>query len=96
MYWLLTGSHVPTLIPKKESGTGMQINSDEFKGKLRPPIEADPTCPPALSNLVLECVATDPADRPAHMQALLDRLEIAAGQAQRAAKGAVSTPRDAG
>ncbi len=96
MYWLLTGSHVPTLIPKKEAGTGMQINSDEFRGKLRPPIEADPACPPALSNLVLECVATDPADRPAHMQALIDRLEIAAGQAQRAANEAVGTPPDAG
>lgn len=89
MYWLLTGSHVPTLIPRKDAG--MQIRSEDYgRGKLRPPIEADPACPPALSNLVLECVATDPADRPAHMQAMIDRLEIAAGQAKRAAAEAVS------
>lgn len=94
MYWLLTGSHVPTLIPRKETGSGMQIRSEEFSGKLRPPIEADPTCPPALSNLVLECVATDPADRPAHMQAMLDRLEIAALQAKRAEDQAVVTKPD--
>jgi serine/threonine-protein kinase len=94
MYWLLTGSHVPTLIPKKGDITaGMQVRPE---AKLRPPIEVEPSIPPALSNLVLECVATDPADRPSHMQAVIDRVEIAAGQAKRAAAEAVSAKPDGG
>ena len=93
MYWLLTGSHVPTLIPKKgDITTGMALRTDEPGGKLRPPIEVDPTVPPALSNLVLECVATSPADRPAHMQAVIDRVEIAATQARRAAETVSAKP----
>lgn len=85
MYWLLTGTHVPTLIPKKESGSGMNIRSEQFVKDVRPPIEIDPTCPPALSNLIVECVAMDPDRRPDHMQAVMDRVELAAGQARRAA-----------
>lgn len=92
MYWLLTGSHVPTLIPRKDGGAGIQIRSEDVKGKLRPPIEVDPSCPPALSNLVLDCVATDIVDRPAHMQAVIDRLEIAASQAKRAAETVSAKP----
>ena len=94
MYWLLTGSHVPTLIPKKEAG--LAIRSEDHGRSLRPPIEVNPECPPALSNLVIECVATNPADRPAHMQAVIDRLEIAAKQAKRAADEAVGSRPDRG
>lgn len=84
MYWLLTGRHVPTLIPRKDKGAGLQIRSDKPEKKLITPIEANPLCPPALSNLVMECVATDPMDRPQHMQEVMDRVEIAANQARRA------------
>ncbi|MEM9019019.1 MAG: serine/threonine-protein kinase [Planctomycetota bacterium] len=81
MYWMLTGSYVPTLIPKKEAG--IQLKTEDH-GSLRPPIEVDPTVPPALSNLVLDCVQTDPRQRPETMQALIDRMEIAGRQAERA------------
>jgi len=81
MYWMLTGSYVPTLIPKKESGIQLKT---ENHGMLRPPIEVDPTVPPALSNLVLDCVQTDPRQRPDNMQVVLDRMDIAARQAERA------------
>lgn len=81
MYWKLTGSYVPTLIPKKDATVSLR-GSDT--GKLRPPIEVNDQVPPALSNLVLECVATEPKQRPATMQALIDRIGIAASQAQRA------------
>ena len=86
MYWMLTGKHVPTLIPRKDQGSGMKITSEEPTKRLAPPIEIDPSCPPALSNLVLDCVAHNPADRPDHMKAVIGRVEIAAGQAKRAAK----------
>ena len=85
MYWLLTNKHVPTMLPRKDKGEGIQLRSEEAERKtLRPPIEVRPDCPPALSNLVVECVAKDPAERPEHMQAVMDRVEIAAGQAKRA------------
>ncbi|MEM9346635.1 MAG: serine/threonine-protein kinase [Planctomycetota bacterium] len=85
MYWLLTGERVPTMMPRKERGETIQLRSEEAeRGPLAPPIELVPDCPPALSNLVVECVAKDPQDRPDHMQAVMDRVEIAAGQAKRA------------
>ena len=81
MYWMLTGSYVPTLIPKKDAGIQLKT---EGHGLLRPPIEVDPTVPPALSNLVLDCVQTDPRQRPDNMQVVIDRMEIASRQAERA------------
>ncbi|MEM9109420.1 MAG: serine/threonine-protein kinase [Planctomycetota bacterium] len=85
MYWLLTGERVPTMMPRKDRGETIQLRSEEAeRGPLTPPIELVPDCPPALSNLVVECVAKDPQDRPDHMQAVMDRVEIAAGQAKRA------------
>ena len=84
MYWLLTGQRVPTMMPRKDRGETVQLRTEEAERPLSPPIELVPACPPALSNLILECVAKDPMDRPAHMQEVMDRVEIAAGQAKRA------------
>lgn len=81
MYWKLTGKYVPTLIPKNDNTISMR-NGDT--SSLQPPIELNDQVPPALSNLVLECVATEPKQRPDGMQAIIDRLGIAAAQAQRA------------
>jgi len=83
MYWMLTGRHVPTLIPKKETTAALR---SEGHGEFRPPIEVNDEVPPALSNLVMECVATEPSQRPDSMGAIIDRLGIAASQAQRSAK----------
>ncbi|MFI4860690.1 MAG: serine/threonine-protein kinase [Phycisphaerales bacterium JB063] len=87
MYWKLTGRHVPTLIPKKDTAISLRA---EGHGEFVPPIEVNDEVPPALSNLVMECVQTEPKQRPANMDAIIDRLGIAASQAQRAA--AVGTP----
>ena len=85
MYWLLTDQRVPTMMPRKKGqAETVQLRSEEPEKRLQPPIELRPDCPPALSNLILECVAKDPADRPDHMQSVMDRVEIAAGQAKRA------------
>ena len=86
MYWLLTDKRVPTMMPRKGRAAQetVQLRSEEPEKRLQPPIELRPDCPPALSNLILECVAKDPADRPDHMQSVMDRVEIAAGQAKRA------------
>lgn len=83
MYWLLTGKHVPTILPRKDKGESVQLRADP-KEPLVPPIDVMPDCPPALSNLVMECVAKEERDRPDHMQEVMDRAEIAVGQARRA------------
>ena len=84
MYWLLTGKRVPTMMPRKGRSDTIQLRSDKPEKALQSPIDLVPSCPPALSNLILECVAKDPNDRPDHMQMVMDRVEIAAGQAKRA------------
>ena len=84
MYWLLTGQRVPTMMPRKDRGETIQLRTEEAETKsLQPPAELVPDCPPALSNLILECVAKAPNDRPGGMQEVMDRVEIAAGQAKR-------------
>ena len=83
MYWLLTGQRVPTMMPRKDRNDTIQLRTEEVEKTLRPPIELVPTCPPALSNLIIECVAKAPENRPSHMQEVMDRVEIAAGQAKR-------------
>ena len=90
MYWLLTGQRVPTMMPRKDRGETIQLRTEEAEKTLQSPNELVPECPPALSNLILECVAKDPKGRPGHMQEVMDRVEIAAGQARRAQ--AESTP----
>ncbi|WP_428389370.1 serine/threonine-protein kinase [Mucisphaera sp.] len=85
IYWLLTKKHVPTLIPKQRAGTGVSLKSVE---RCAPPIELNPKVPPALSSLVMDCVQTEPEDRPRSMPAVIDRLQIAQSQLKRGASGA--------
>lgn len=75
MYWLLTGKHVPTLIPRGKAG--VTIRSDE---RPIPPTEFAPNIPPALSSLVMDCIETDPVQRPRKMEQVVDRLDIALAQ----------------
>lgn len=85
MYWLLTGKRVPTMMPRKKGrDETIQLRTEEVEKSFLSPIELVPECPPALSNLILDCVAKDPGQRPDHMQQVMDRVEIAAGQAKRA------------
>ncbi|MEM9416063.1 MAG: serine/threonine-protein kinase [Planctomycetota bacterium] len=93
MYWILTGRHVPTLIPKKDTTVSLRA---EGHGEFVPPIEVNSEVPPALSNLVMECVQTEPKQRPDSMDAIIDRLGIAASQAQRAATASASAPDTSG
>lgn len=76
MYWLITRRHVPTKIPKGEPG---QLRASGPR-ECPPPIDLNSSCPPALSSLVMQCVAEDPADRPASMSVVHDRLGLALAQ----------------
>ena len=75
MYWLLTGQHVPTLIPKTKPTVALRTTPS-----FPPPRDVNPDVPPALSSLVLQCVENDPRDRPTSMTQVYERLELAITQ----------------
>lgn len=76
MYWVLTRRHVPTLIPKK----GEEIGDER---ECPAPSEVNPLVPTALSSLIMQCIKTEPRERPKSMTDLRDRLELAIGQIKR-------------
>jgi serine/threonine-protein kinase len=73
MYWSVGGHHVPTLYTVNKKGENSFLLDATFKS----PRDLNPTVPPALSNLIMESVATRVAKRPADMDAVLQRLELA-------------------
>lgn len=72
MYWVLTGKHIPTLYTVNKKGE----NSFLLDTRIDSPQDLNPKVPTALSNLVLECVATRPQKRPPDMDAVIQRLEV--------------------
>lgn len=72
MYWVFTGKHIPTLYTVNKKGE----NSFLLDDTIDTPQELNPKVPTALSNLVIECVATRPQKRPADMDAVIQRLEL--------------------
>jgi serine/threonine-protein kinase len=70
MYWALTGKNVPTLIPKKDTIDVL------VKQILRAPHELHKQIPEPVSNLVMECVKEDPAQRPKNMLEVVSRLDM--------------------
>lgn len=74
MYWALTQKNVPTLYTmKKLMKKSIAGTLDSF---VTPPKVLNPLVPDNLSNLVLECVRSDPRKRPADMSEVVRRLEI--------------------
>ena len=70
MYFTLTGRTLPTLYTVGKKG-----NSFLLDAKIDAPHELNGAVPQTLSNLVMQCVRTNPAKRPADMKQLLLRLE---------------------
>ncbi len=70
MYWALTGKHVPTLIPKKDS-FGLPIPQS-----LLAPHELKKQIPIGISKLVMDCVKDDPMERPRNMMTVVSRLDL--------------------
>src|SRR4051812_140029 len=71
MYWALTGRKIPTLFTLKKDD-----NSFILHDKIATPAEINPQVPEPLSNLVMECVKTNPLKRPDGMGVVIRRLEI--------------------
>ena len=72
MYWVLTGRTIPTLYTVNKKGE----NSFLLDARIDTPMQLNPRVPLALSNLVMESVATSPRRRPADMDQVLTRLEL--------------------
>ncbi len=67
-YWLLTGRRV------FEGASMMAVLAAHVHEKPRPPVEVRDDVDPALSDLVLSCLAKSPSARPASAGALADEL----------------------
>ncbi len=78
MYWLLTGRHIPTMIPK-----GIQGLEPKDVEPIVPPHEVRPEVPGALSALVMHCVEPSSKKRPESMSRVRDRLDLAIAQLER-------------
>jgi serine/threonine-protein kinase len=72
IYWTLTGTNIPTLYTVNKKGD----NSFLLDQTIQTPTDLNPLVPQGLSNLVMECVATRPAKRPADMEQIVMRLEL--------------------
>jgi eukaryotic-like serine/threonine-protein kinase len=70
MYFLLGGKKLPTLFTIKKSENSFLVSDT-----VPPPCELNAKVPQNLSGLVMECVHTSPARRPADMAELCQRLE---------------------
>src|SRR5688572_6126984 len=72
MYWALTGRHIPTLYTVNKKGE----NSFLLDATIDSPQELNPQVPTAISNLIVECIATRPQKRPADMDDVTTRIEL--------------------
>ncbi len=70
LYWTLTGKHVPTLFRIKKAE-----NSFLLDAQMASPKAMNPDVPEPLSNVVMECVRSSAAKRPASMMDVVRRLE---------------------
>jgi len=71
LYWAVCGKKMPTLFTIKKGE-----NSFLYDQGIPTPQELNPEVPLPLSNLVMECVRTNPAKRPADAKDLSRRLEL--------------------
>jgi eukaryotic-like serine/threonine-protein kinase len=73
LYWSLTGKHIPTAYTVNKKGE----NSFLLDTRIDTPQDLNPKVPGALSNLVMECISTKAQKRPAEMDQVITRLELA-------------------
>jgi serine/threonine-protein kinase len=71
LYWALCGRNLPTLYTLKKGENSFLVDS-----QIPSPRDCNPMVPETLANLVMECVRSNPAKRPADMTELARRLEI--------------------
>jgi serine/threonine-protein kinase len=85
MYWVLTGTHIPTALPKGDSLVGSL--DDQFIEKAKPVIELNPRVPERLSELIMRCVEVDAEGRPGSMDDVAAKLDLLRAKAVAEASG---------
>lgn len=73
IYWCLTSKHVPTVYTVTKKGE----NSFLLENRIDTPQQLNPKVPLPLSNLVMDCISVRPQKRPADMEQVITRLELA-------------------
>ena len=73
LYFALTSKPIPTLYTVNKKGENSFLMGDTIQS----PAQLNPKVPPALSNLVMDCIATRIEKRPADMESVITRLELA-------------------
>jgi len=71
MYWAVTGKKIPTLFTLKKDENSFLVHD-----KIATPRDLNGEVPETLSNLIMECVRTNPLKRPESMGEVTRRLEI--------------------
>src|SRR5207237_437867 len=72
LYWALVGRTIPTLYTVNKQGENSFLAVD----LIDTPAQMNPKVPIALSNLVMESIATNPRKRPPDMDSVITRLEL--------------------
>jgi serine/threonine-protein kinase len=72
IYWSLTDRNIPTLYTVNQGDNSFLVDD-----RIDTPIDLNPAVPLALSNLVMECISSRPEKRPASMDHVIHRLELA-------------------
>jgi serine/threonine-protein kinase len=74
LYWAVTGRAYPTVMPSRKRRGGIDLVGPR---EAPPPEEVNPNVSAALSRLIMDCCRQNPKDRPADMQEVIRRLEVA-------------------
>lgn len=72
IYWSVTGRNIPTLYTVDRGDNSFLVDD-----RIQTPQDLNKTVPPALSNLVMEMIASKPEKRPSDMTQVINRLELA-------------------
>jgi serine/threonine-protein kinase len=73
MYWVLTSEKYPTEIRGTDARGGINVITSH---KPIAPVDLNDKIPLSLSKLVMECCRANPAERPANMKQVIERLGV--------------------
>ena len=86
MYWVLTKKNIPTAMSGKGDSLVEGLDGAMI-ARPKPAHEINGKVPPALSELINDCVEPEPENRPATMDAVMERLGRVLREMRDAAKG---------
>ena len=91
MYWAFSGKKIPTLFTIKKDENSFLVHDE-----IATPRKINAQVPETLSNLIMECIHTNPAKRPEAMSVVTRRLEIIQHSLKRIAAQAAAAQQAAG